>query len=109
VCELGARAERDRVVFWVRDHGIGIPEEELPQIFDRFYQIDSSSTRAFRGTGLGLSLVRDLLRHLGGSIEVESRVNQGSLFTVTIPSHHPAASTPPAALGEIPSDLLASS
>ncbi|MFB3738446.1 MAG: sensor histidine kinase [Candidatus Velamenicoccus archaeovorus] len=108
VCEVGARAEGDRVVFWVRDHGIGIPQEELPRIFDRFYQIDSSSTRTFRGTGLGLSLVQDLLGHLGGSIQVESRVDEGSVFTVTLPAHHPDPSGRTPSRPSIPSDLLAS-
>jgi two-component system phosphate regulon sensor histidine kinase PhoR len=108
-CELGARGEGERVTFWVRDHGIGIPPEELPRIFDRFYQVDSSSTRTFRGTGLGLSLVKDLLQHLGGSIEVESVVEEGSLFTVTVPVHHPSAATGTHQASDIPSDLLASS
>lgn len=90
-CELGARADDERIVFWVRDRGVGIPPDELPRIFDRFYQVDSSSTRTFRGAGLGLSLVKDLLQHLGGSIEVESRLNEGSRFTVTIPLRHPTA------------------
>ncbi len=90
-CDLGARAAGDRVVFWVRDRGVGIPPDELPRIFDRFYQVDSSSTRSFRGAGLGLSLVKDLLQHLGGSIEVESTPNEGSRFTVTLPVRHPTA------------------
>jgi signal transduction histidine kinase len=87
-CELEARGEADRIVFWVRDYGIGISPSELPRIFDRFYQVDSSSTRTFRGAGLGLSLVRDLLDHLGGTIEVESTPGDGSKFTVTIPVRH---------------------
>ena len=88
-CELEAQAQGEDLVFWVRDYGIGIPEDELPRIFDRFYQVDSSSTRTFRGAGLGLSLVQDLLRHLGGTISVESHPGEGSRFTVTLPVRHP--------------------
>jgi signal transduction histidine kinase len=93
-CELEARAEGEHIVFWVRDYGIGISPEELPRIFDRFYQVDSSSTRTFRGAGLGLSLVQDLLEHLGGSIEVESTPGEGSRFTVTLPVRHPQIPAP---------------
>ncbi len=90
-CELEAFAEDDHLVFWVQDHGIGIPEDEQPRIFDRFYQVDSSSTRTFRGAGLGLSLVQDLLVHLGGTISVQSKPDEGSRFTVTLPVRHPRA------------------
>ncbi|MGZ5352793.1 MAG: sensor histidine kinase, partial [Actinomycetota bacterium] len=94
-CELAAHAEDDRLVFSVRDHGIGIPEDELPKIFDRFYQVDSSSTRTFRGAGLGLSLVQDLLHHIGGTIEVESAPGEGSRFMVSLPVKHPLTTEAP--------------
>jgi signal transduction histidine kinase len=91
-CELQARMEgADHIVFRVRDYGIGIPPDELPRIFERFYQVDSSSTRTFRGTGLGLSLVQDLLQHLGGTIEVASEPGKGSTFTVRLPVRHERA------------------
>ena len=88
-CELVASSDGETLVFWVRDYGIGISAEELSRIFDRFYQVDSSSTRTFRGAGLGLSLVQDLLDHLGGTIEVDSNPGEGSRFTVTLPVRHP--------------------
>lgn len=89
-CELGARGEgEDQVVFWVRDHGVGMAPEELNRIFDRFYQVDSSITRTFRGAGLGLSLVKNLLDHLGGRVDVQSVVGDGSKFTVTLPVTFP--------------------
>jgi signal transduction histidine kinase len=93
-CELEARTEGDELVFWVQDYGIGISPQELPKIFDRFYQVDSSSTRTFRGAGLGLSLVQDLLDHLGGQIDVVSRPGEGSRFTVRLPVRHPRAQQP---------------
>jgi signal transduction histidine kinase len=94
-CELQARADgTDRIMFRVRDYGIGIQPDEISRIFERFYQIDSSSTRTFRGTGLGLSLVQDLLRHLGGTIDVQSEPGQGSTFTVSLPVRHERAQIP---------------
>jgi signal transduction histidine kinase len=90
-CELGAERAGLNLRFWVRDHGIGIDPAKVERIFDRFYQVDSSHTRSFRGAGLGLSLVRDLLDHLGGTIEVSSAPGQGSTFTVTLPTRHPDA------------------
>ena len=105
-CELEAAASDGSLVFSVQDHGIGIPEEEMPRIFERFYQVDSSSTRTFRGAGLGLSLVQDLLEHLGGTIAVSSTPGRGSRFTVTLPVRHPEAEMPRPTPG-LPDDLRA--
>jgi signal transduction histidine kinase len=88
-CELDARTQDGHIVFIVTDHGIGIDPEKLDRIFDRFYQVDSSITRPFAGAGLGLSMVRDLLDHLGGTIVVESTPGKGSRFTVTLPASAP--------------------
>ena len=77
MCELDARAEGDELVFSVRDHGIGIEPEQMERIFERFYQVDSSSTRRFSGAGLGLSMVRDLVLHLGGTVTVAERPRRG--------------------------------
>ncbi len=93
-CELGARADEDELRFWVKDQGIGISPAEIDRIFERFYQVDSSATRRFRGAGLGLSMVRDLVRHLGGTVGVESQSGEGSTFTVRLPIHAPVGSTP---------------
>jgi signal transduction histidine kinase len=89
-CELAASADGDdHILFSVRDYGIGIESDEQARIFERFYQVDSSSTRTYRGTGLGLSLVREVLEKLGGTIEVESSPGEGSRFTVRLPVQHP--------------------
>ncbi|HEY9857337.1 MAG TPA: ATP-binding protein [Stenomitos sp.] len=69
----------------VSDTGIGIPHEEIARIFDEFYQVDSSSTRKVGGTGLGLPICAKMARLLGGELTVQSIVNQGSTFTVTLP------------------------
>jgi len=90
-CTVAARQDGERLVLWVRDQGIGIPEKELRRIFDRFYQVDRSGTRLARGVGLGLTLVRELVDALGGTIAVDSGVGRGSCFTVTLPLRGPAA------------------
>jgi signal transduction histidine kinase len=104
-CELEAKATEGGIVFWVQDYGIGIPEGEMPRIFERFYQVDQSSTRTFRGAGLGLSLVQDLLRHLGGTIEVRSVQGEGSRFTVALPIRHPSLDHPEPTV--VPDELTA--
>ena len=73
----------------VRDTGLGIPEEALSQIFDRFYQVDHS-VRTVGGTGVGLSLVKELVHLLGGTIFVESKLGEGSEFVVHLPVHKEA-------------------
>jgi PAS domain S-box-containing protein len=69
----------------VCDTGSGIPEEELPQLFERFHRIPGVSRRSLEGTGIGLALVQELVRLHGGSIRVESVYGRGSTFTVTVP------------------------
>jgi adenylate cyclase len=70
----------------VKDTGHGIPKEELPHIFDRFRQVDGSSTRAHEGTGIGLALTKDLVTLHGGRIDVTSEPGFGTEFTVTLPT-----------------------
>ena len=74
-----------RFALRVADTGIGIAPDELPRIFERFHQVDSSSTRAYSGTGIGLALVKELTDWMGGTVAVESTVGKGSLFTVELP------------------------
>lgn len=71
----------------VADSGIGISKEMLPAIFDKFYQVDSSETRRYGGVGLGLYIVKKFTELLGGKVGVESELNKGSIFTVTIPQN----------------------
>ncbi len=88
----------DAALFEVTDTGMGIPPEALTQIFDPFWQVDQSSTRRVGGTGLGLSVSRDLARLLGGTVEVVSVFGGGSTFTLRLPQEAPAAVIAPAPL-----------
>ena len=69
----------------VKDHGIGIPLEDQSRIFERFYRVDKSHSRATGGTGLGLSIVKHAVKLSHGTIALESELNKGSTFTVAFP------------------------
>jgi signal transduction histidine kinase len=79
------RQEIEAVEFKIIDTGIGIAEENLSLIFERFQQVDSSATRLYGGVGLGLYIVKSLTGMLGGAVDVVSEPNEGSTFTVTLP------------------------
>ena len=70
----------------VEDTGVGIPPEVLPRIFERFWQVDTSSTRKFQGAGIGLALVRSLTEAMDGSVKVDSQLGHGTTFTITLPA-----------------------
>ena len=70
----------------VQDHGCGIPKEAQTRIFERFYRVDKSHSRATGGTGLGLSIVKHSVARCHGTITLSSRVNEGSTFTVAFPA-----------------------
>lgn len=76
---------KDRLLFFVKDTGIGIEKQHLPRIFDRFHQIDNKTTRKYEGTGLGLAIAQHYAITLGGKIDVESEVEKGSKFSFSIP------------------------
>ena len=69
----------------VEDSGIGIPSDKVAKIFERFFQVDNSSTREFGGTGLGLSIVKSFVEAHNGLVKVESEQGRGSRFTVLLP------------------------
>jgi PAS domain S-box-containing protein len=75
----------DRIVISVKDSGIGIPAEDIPHLFQKFYRVDDRNTREIGGTGLGLYLCRRLVEIMGGRIWVESKYNKGSTFFVDLP------------------------
>jgi signal transduction histidine kinase len=78
----------------VTDTGEGIPAEDLPNIFERFYRVDKSRARATGGSGLGLTIAKRLVEAHGGQIEAQSELGKGSRFTFTIPISEQTASLP---------------
>ncbi len=81
--ELRARQRGENLILEIEDTGIGINHDQLKSIFRAFYQTDHGDRRQFQGTGLGLAISQRFCRQLGGKIEVESKLGQGSVFTVT--------------------------
>ena len=82
---VGWRVEGGFAVVEVSDTGIGIPEADLPRIFERFYRVDKARSREMGGTGLGLSIVKHLVQALHGSVRATSRLGEGTTFHVRLP------------------------
>ena len=89
-----APAGTDRLRLEVRDTGIGIAAEDIPQLFNEFVQLDASATRSHKGTGLGLALTKRLVETQGGSVGVTSRLGKGSVFYALLPRVGPADEPP---------------
>jgi signal transduction histidine kinase len=85
VVRLHRAGKAHEVVFSVTDTGIGIPREEVERVFDRFHQVPSARSRTHEGSGIGLSLVRELVHLHGGEIDVTSHVGEGSTFRIVLP------------------------
>ena len=83
---ISLEREGDSFICKVEDDGQGIPEEDLPRVFERFYRVDKGRSRQRGGTGLGLSIVREVVEAHGGSIRVQSKQGAGSIFLVRLPS-----------------------
>ncbi len=92
--------ESGRGLIEVIDHGVGIPPDQLPRLFERFYRVDKARSRAMGGTGLGLAIVKHITLLHGGEVDVESTVGRGSTFRILIPlesspeDHDSSAETP---------------
>ncbi|WED43086.1 ATP-binding protein [Legionella cardiaca] len=84
IVELDAKAEK--IFLRIIDNGAGIPEAKIPFIFERFHQLDSSRTRAYEGTGIGLTVVKQFLDLMQGTISIQSQLGQGTTFTICLPA-----------------------
>ncbi len=89
--QVGWYAEHEHVCVEVADTGIGIPERDLPRIFERFYRVDRARSRELGGTGLGLSIVKHLVQAMRGSVKAASQLGQGTTFVVRLPRAPAAA------------------
>jgi signal transduction histidine kinase len=78
--------DAENAIVKVTDTGVGIPEDALSHVFERFYRVDKARSRKSGGSGLGLAIVRNMVERNQGSICVESQLHQGSVFTVTFPA-----------------------
>lgn len=84
--KIGAEKSGSHVHLTVSDSGPGIPAQDLPRIFERFYRVDNGRSRSMGGTGLGLSIVKHLVEANGGTVRVDSAIGKGSMFSVAFPS-----------------------
>lgn len=74
------------MVIQVRDNGMGIPEESLPRIFERFYRVEKGRSKKAGGTGLGLAIVKHIVTYYKGTIDVKSKLDEGTEFTIRLPA-----------------------
>lgn len=96
---LSCRVVKSTVSFSVRDTGIGIPEKDIPHVFDRFYRVDTSRTKDTGGSGLGLSIARYIARNNNAALKLDSKLGEGTVVTAIFPVYEkdlsPAGETPP--------------
>ncbi len=92
--DVEVRAHPDAVSLRVSDSGVGIPQRDVPRIFERFYRVDQARSRATGGTGLGLAIVKHVCENHGGEVSVTSELGRGSTFEVTLPTANVGVDTP---------------
>lgn len=97
---VGGKREAHEALLFVRDQGSGIPPQDLPHIFERFYRVEKSRSRQGGGTGLGLAITKQIIEHHGGKIWVESQMGQGTTFLFTLPLY------PLSSYSNLPQDSL---
>jgi PAS domain S-box-containing protein len=86
---VGLAEQKSQVVVWVKDTGIGIGAADMPRLFEKFYRIKRRDTIGIKGTGLGLAIVKSITEQHNGKVWVESKLDQGSTFFLTLPRHTP--------------------
>jgi two-component system, OmpR family, phosphate regulon sensor histidine kinase PhoR len=89
------REESDQLQITVSDNGIGIGPKDLPRIFDKFYRAQDARVATIKGTGLGLAIAREVIRLHGGDITAESKLDNGSTFTLTLPKTQEVTASEP--------------
>jgi two-component system sensor histidine kinase SenX3 len=93
--EVAVQPENGRAVLTVRDDGVGIPTKDQARVFERFYRVDRARSRDTGGTGLGLSIVKHVVENHSGTVQVASRLGEGSTFTVRLPLAKEPGANPP--------------
>lgn len=83
--EVTADSDRKKIIIEIKDSGIGIPQEDIPHVFDEFYRAENARIIEKEGTGLGLAITKKIIQKYGGNITVESKVNEGTKFTIILP------------------------
>ena len=92
---MSATQTRDgQIAIVVADTEVGIPSQDLPRVFERFYRVDKARSKDAGGTGLGLSIVKHAVERMKGTVQVESQLGEGSVFTVRLPSVGPRREIP---------------
>ncbi len=86
IVSINSSLSNGRLTIIIKDNGIGIPQNNLPRLFERFYRVDRGRSRERGGTGLGLAIVKHIVNLLNGNIRVESTVGKGSSFIIDFPS-----------------------
>ena len=87
IIQLHLQAKGEYVEVKIEDNGIGIPERERKQVFDKFYRIGNEDTRSTKGTGLGLYIVNEIVKAHRGTISIENNIPQGTRFNIQLPVH----------------------